>query len=168
MNKPLKIALAIAAVIATGSVGAATATTTFLVTASVGANCLAAATTLAFGTYLPGNGPINQTSTVSVRCTTGTAFTVGLNAGTFGGATVTTRRMANGALPLSYSLYRDAARTLNWGTTIGTDTQAGAGLGLAVANAVPFTVYGQIPDSGANLAATVGAYTDTITVTVTY
>jgi spore coat protein U-like protein len=168
MNKRFRIVLAVAGTIAAGSAGAATATTTFLVTATVGANCLTSATGMAFGTYLPGNGNINQTSTVSVRCTSGTAFTVGLNAGTFGGATVTTRRMANGAAPLAYALYRDAARTLNWGNTAGTDTLAGAGLGLAIANAVPFTVYGQIPDSGANQAATVGAYTDTITVTVTY
>jgi spore coat protein U-like protein len=151
---------------AAGGAWAATATATFTVTAAVGANCLATATGMAFGTYLPGNGPINQTSTVSVRCTTGTAYTVGLTPGLFGGATVTTRRMANGVLPLAYSLYRDAARTLNWGVTAGTDTLAGAGAGLATVQ--NFTVYGQVPDSAANQGATVGAYSDTITVNVVY
>ena len=168
MKESVKVALAVAAAIGAGSAVAATATTTFPVTAAVGANCIATATGMAFGTYLPGNGNVNQTSTVSVRCTSGTPYTVGLNAGTFGGATVTTRRMANGALPLSYSLFSDAGRTVNWGNTPGTDTLAGAGTGLAAASAAAFTVYGQISDSGANLAATVGAYTDTITVNVVY
>ena len=130
MNRIFKIALAGAAVAAASSAGAATATTTFLVTATVGANCLTTATGMTFGTYLPGNGPIIQQSTVSVRCTSGTSYTVGLTPGLFTGATVTTRRMANGALPLEYSLYRDAGRTLNWGVTAGTDTLAGAGAGL--------------------------------------
>lgn len=166
MNKPFKIALVVAALAAASSAGAATATATFTVTAAVAANCLATATGMAFGTYLPGNGAINQTSTVSVRCTSGTAYTVGLTPGLFGGATVTTRRMANGVLPLAYSLYRDPARTLNWGVTAGTDTMAGAGAGLATIQ--NFTVYGQVPDSVANQGATVGAYTDTITVNVVY
>jgi spore coat protein U-like protein len=167
MNKSFKIALAVAAAMAAGSASAATATTTFPVTAAVGANCITTATAMAFGTYLPGNGDDDQTSTVSVRCTSGTAYTVGLTAGLFGGATVTTRRMSNGGLPLSYSLFRDAARTLNWGITAGTDTLAGAGSGMG-AVATAFTVYGRVPDTGANLAATVGAYTDTITVNVVY
>jgi len=166
MNRIVRIALAGAAIVAASGAGAATATTTFLVTATVGANCLTTATAMAFGTYLPGNGVVNQTSTVSVRCTSGTSYTVGLTPGLFTGATVTTRRMSNGGLPLAYSLYRDAGRTLNWGVTAGTDTLAGAGAGLATIQ--NFTVYGQVPDSAPNQAATVGSYTDTITVNVVY
>ncbi|MBS0399895.1 MAG: spore coat protein U domain-containing protein, partial [Proteobacteria bacterium] len=40
------------------------------------------------------------------------------------------------------------------------------GAGVATANAM--TVYGQLPDSATNQAAVPGAYSDTITVTVTY
>jgi spore coat protein U-like protein len=62
---------------------------------------------------------------------------------------------------LNYELFRDSARTLNWGNTIGTDTVAGTGNGLAQT----LTVYGRI--LGSQLVAP-GAYTDTVTATLTY
>ena len=40
--------------------------------------------------------------------------------------------------------------------------------GVAVANAIAETVYGELIDSAANQAAPPGSYNDTITVTVTY
>lgn len=170
MNRYIKLALAVSAVIAAGSAAAATATATFPVSASVASNCIAAAGPLAFGgTYAPGSGALTQNTTISVRCSVGTSFTVGLDAGTFLGATVTTRRMSNGGLPLEYTLSQDAGHTTNWGNTPGADTPASAlGLGMGVPNAVPFVVYGRVPDTGANLLATSGSYTDTITVNVVY
>jgi spore coat protein U-like protein len=62
---------------------------------------------------------------------------------------------------LSYGLYSNSGYTTNWGQTIGTDTIAGTGN----ASAQAITVYGQV-SSGQYVAP--GAYTDTITVTVTY
>jgi spore coat protein U-like protein len=62
---------------------------------------------------------------------------------------------------LNYSLHSDAARTVVWGNTAGTDTVAGTGNGLAQT----LTVYGNIP--GGQLSAP-GAYTDTVTATLTY
>jgi len=168
MNKFFKIALAVGAVVAAGSAGAATATATFPVTATVDSNCIATATAMVFPNYAPGSGAPASTSTISVRCSVGVGYSVGLNAGTFTGATVTTRRMANGVLPLAYSLTQDAAHAVNWGNTAPTDTQAGTGAGMGVLNATAFTVYGIVPDSGANLLATAGAYSDTITVNVVY
>jgi spore coat protein U-like protein len=168
MNKLLKTAMIAGAVMATVSVGAATRTTTFGVSASVVSNCLVSATALAFGNYAPGQGDVDQTSSVSVRCTSGQSFNVGLNAGATVGATVTTRAMLNGTNQLAYGLYTNVARTTNWGNTVGTDTQTGTGAGFAAANAQAFTVHGRVPDSAANQAAPVGAYTDTVTVTVTY
>jgi spore coat protein U-like protein len=141
---------------------------TFAVTATVPTTCKATASALAFGTYTQGSGDVDNTSTVAVRCTTGTGFTVGLSAGATGGATVLTRSMLSGANQLAYSLFRDAGRTLNWGNTIGTDTVAGTGAGVALASAVNLTVYGRIVDSTANQSVPAGSYTDTITVTVTY
>lgn len=141
-------------------VEAATATTTFQVTATVNATCLISATNLAFGAYAGTQTDVN--STVTVTCTNTTPYAVGLNAGTFAAATVTTRRMsgtdANG---LAYSLFQDAARTVNWGNTVGTDTVAGTGNGSAQA----LTVYGRVP-AGQFVAP--GAYADTITATVTF
>jgi spore coat protein U-like protein len=139
---------------------AATATTTFAVTATVQATCLVSATPMAFGTY---SGVIaNSSSTVSVTCTNTTPYNVGLSAGLATGATVTTRKMTGpAAAVLSYALFSDAARTVNWGQTISTDTVAGTGNGSAQA----LTVYGDV--AAAQFLAP-GAYTDTITATVTY
>ena len=57
--------------------------------------------------------------------------------------------------------YRDLARTLPWGSTIGTNTVAGTGTGSAQA----YTAYGHVPAQATPSAQT---YTDTIVVTVTY
>jgi len=115
---------------------------------------------MAFGTYTA--AAASSTSTVSVTCTNTTPYNVGLNAGSAAGATVTTRSMTGpGSALLGYSLFSDSARIVNWGQTIGTDTVTGAGNGSAQA----LTVYGQVA-AGQYLAP--GAYTDTITATVTY
>lgn len=139
---------------------AATATTTFAVTATVQATCLVSATPMAFGTY--SGVQANSSSTVSVTCTNTSPYNVGLSTGLATGATVTTRKMTGpGSALLGYSLFSDSARTVNWGQTIGTDTVTGTGNGSAQA----LTVYGEVA-AGQFLAP--GAYTDTITATVTY
>lgn len=139
---------------------AATATTSFTVSATVQATCLISANNLSFGTYTGTQATAN--STINVTCTKTTPYNVGLNAGTASGATVTTRQMQgpSGAL-LNYGLYQDAAYTNNWGNTVGTDTVAGTGNGTQQT----LTVYGQLP---AGQYVTPGAYTDTITATVSY
>jgi spore coat protein U-like protein len=104
---------------------------------------------------------MNQTSTVQVQCTNTTPFNIGLNAGTATGATVTTRKMTSGSNTINYSLFRDAGMTSNWGQTVGTDTVSSTGTGAVQS----FTVYGQVP---AQSTPAPGAYSDTITVTVTY
>jgi spore coat protein U-like protein len=139
---------------------AATTTTTFGVSATVQATCLVSASALAFGTY---TGVVaNSTSAVSVTCTNTTPYNVGLSAGLATGATVSARKMTGPASALlGYAMYSDAARTVNWGQTIGTDTVAGTGNGSAQA----ITVYGQ---AAAGQYVAPGAYADTITATVTY
>jgi spore coat protein U-like protein len=150
----------LALAVAPTSAVAATATTTFAVTATVQATCLISATPMAFGTYT--GVAANSTSTVSVTCTNTTPYNVGLNAGLATGATVTARKMTGpGSALLGYALYSDSARTVNWGQTVGTDTVTGAGNGSAQA----ITVYGAVA-AGQYVAP--GAYTDTITATVTY
>lgn len=144
---------------------ALTATTTFTVTATViGACIINSAANLAFGTYDPTSAtPLNGTSNIIVTCTNPTPYTVGLNAGTSVGATVTTRAMtrtAGGTETLGYALYSDAARTANWGNTSPTWV-SGTGTGVQQT----LTVYGQIP---AAQNVPVASYLDTITVTLTY
>jgi spore coat protein U-like protein len=104
---------------------------------------------------------INQTSTLQVQCTSTTPYDIGLNAGTATGATVTSRKMTSGSNTISYSLFSDSGMTTNWGQTIGTDTVSSTGTG----GTQSFTVYGQVP---AQSTPAPGAYSDTITVTVTY
>ena len=139
---------------------ASTATTTFNVTATVQATCLISANNLGFGTY--SGSAIATTTTMSVTCTNGTTYNVGLNAGTAAGATVTARAMTGpGAATLSYALYQDSGHSTNWGNTVGTDTKSGTGNGSAQS----MTVYGNLT---ANQYPTPGSYSDTITATITY
>jgi spore coat protein U-like protein len=170
MHKFIKSAFVAGALVATASANAATVGTSFQVTASVLARCTASATALAFGTYNPGVAAVDQSTDISVRCTRGTTFTVGLNEGLTTGASVTTRRMRSTAAPaeeLAYSLYTTAARTTNWGFATAAEMRAGTGTGYG--NTLIYTVYGRIPDTAANQNALVAAdYTDTINVTVTY
>lgn len=142
----------------------ATITGSLPVTASVINNCvLGTITSVAFGNYDPTSAtPNNNTGSIVVTCTLGDVYNIGLNAGTFAGATVTTRRMTGpSAGGLSYFLYRDAGRTLNWGVTIGTDTLQQTGTDLPQTA----TVYGQIP---ALQAINAGSYSDTVGITVTF
>jgi len=150
---------------AAGSASAGTATTTFTVTATVNTNCKVSAAPLTFN-YTPGGGDVTNNTTVTVNCTKGTPFNTALTAGTTGGSTIAQRLLKDGAGDtLQYNLYRDAAMTLVWGVTSGTDTVAGTGGGMGTA--VPQTVYGKVVDS-ANQGLPPATYSDTITVNVAY
>lgn len=161
-SKPIFAGLGLLGSLALGpQAWAATATATFQVTATVQATCQIAATNLAFGVYT--GVQTDNTSTVTITCTNSTPYNVGLSAGGAPGATVTTRSMIGGTAGagLSYALFSDAARTINWGNTIATDTVVGTGNGTGQ----PLTVFGRIK-AGQFVAP--GAYTDTITATVTF
>jgi len=140
-----------------------TANATFTVSATVPSNCLVSATTLDFGSQGLLNANINATNTISVTCTNGTPWIVSLNAGSGVGGTVLLRKMTGpGGATVTYTVYRDAARTQVWGDgTSGTFTVAGTGSGVAQAQ----TGYGRVPSQTTPAPAT---YTDTIIVTVTY
>lgn len=146
-----------------GVAQAATATTTFQSKIIITAACAVTATPLDFLTTGLITANIDATSTLAVTCTNTTPYNVGLGVGTFG-TTVTARKMKVSAAAtdaVGYSMFRDSARTLNWGNTVATDTLAGTGNGLAQS----LTVYGRVP---AQAAVAPGTYTDTVTVTVTY
>ena len=167
MRRVLIATAAGAALLAGGSALAVNTTTTFQVSATVLKACSVSATALSFGNYTPAAGAATGSSTVNVLCTKTTPFTVALNGGTTAGGTVAQRLLANGANTLQYNLFTTNAYATVFGDGTGTSvTQAGAGLGLGTA--VPFTVYGQLPDNVTNQGAVPGAYTDTITVTVAY
>ena len=141
---------------------AATDTDTMTVSATVVASCNVAANDLAFGNYDPVSGsPLSVATTVDVACTNGTAYVVSMDAGLGTGGTVAARKMTLASDTLIYSLYRDAGHTNVWGETDGVDTVAGTGNG----SAQTLNVYGLVPASQTTPA---GAYSDTVTVTVTY
>jgi spore coat protein U domain-containing protein, fimbrial subunit CupE1/2/3/6 len=155
-------ALVVGLALANGTAHGATATTTFGVQITITAACtISSASTLSFGSQGVLTANVDQTSTIQVQCTNTTPFNIGLNAGTGTGATVTNRKMTGGANTIGYALYSNSGRTTNWGNTVGTDTVASTGTGAAQS----FTVYGRVPPQTTPAPA---AYSDTVTVTVTY
>jgi spore coat protein U-like protein len=102
---------------------------------------------------------VDASSNLSVECTLNGAYTVALDGGTITG-NVNDRKMELGVNSIDYQLYRDPARTLVWGNTVGT-TVGGTGSGAAQSLAV----YGRVPAQGAKPP---GTYQDTITATVTF
>lgn len=142
---------------------AAVATGNMTVRITIQAECkIQTASDLDFGTKGVLDAATDQTSTIGVQCTTGQTYNVGLSAGAGSGATTAVRKMTGpGAATINYSLYRDTARTLLWGVTIGTDTLAGTGNG----DVQNLTVYGRVPSQ---VTPAAGVYTDTVAITVTY
>ncbi|MDR6890795.1 MULTISPECIES: Csu type fimbrial protein [Variovorax] len=140
----------------------------FRVTATVTKSCLFTADPLNFGTVsgLPGAADVDQASTISIICTTPTAYTVALtpsNGSTTGaGAMTPTGGVPGNTDSVAYQLHRNTARSSPWGSTAGANTVAGAGNGLAQA----LTVYSRVLGSSANVRP--DSYRDVVTVTVTY
>jgi spore coat protein U-like protein len=129
--------------------------------------CTISATGVAFGAYDPQNASNDDsTGTVNLACpTTVTAPVVALSTG--GSGTYSPRRMTNGAFTLSYNLYTATARTVIWGNGSGgtvTQTLSGGVISGGTRN-FSRTIYGRAPGSQ-NIGA--GAYSDTITLTVTF
>ena len=156
------LALVIAAAGTALPAQAATDTTTFNVKIVITESCdihTTAATDVDFGTHARSTtAQQTATGTLTVNCTDGTPYNIGLDNGSnFSG----TRRMSDGGTNyLGYGLFRDSAHSLAWGTTIGTNTLTGTG---TAANQV-ISVYGQTVDTN----APAGSYSDIVTATVTY
>jgi spore coat protein U-like protein len=141
---------------------ATTTTTTFQVQITIQSSCsILSASTLNFGTQGTLAANVDQTSTIQVQCTNSTPYNIGLDQGTATGATVSARKMTNGAATVSYSLFSDSGRTTNWGNTVGTDTVSATGNGASQS----YTVFGRVP---AQTTPAPNAYSDTITVTATF
>ena len=168
MNKFTKLAVCLAASMSAAvfvfSVNAASVTTTIPVSATVIQSCTITAGPVSFGHYNGISGAATDViATMSPTCTTGKRYAISLDAGVGAGASASARMLTGpGGARLMYGIYTDAARTTVWGDgSSGTLLQSGSGNG-AVA---PLQIYGRIP-AGQNPPA--GAYSDTLTVTVTY
>jgi spore coat protein U-like protein len=130
-------------------------------TATVVSKCNVSATALSFGSFATLTSNKDATGTVQVQCSSGLPYTVALNGGSAGATDPTLRKMAQGATQITYGLYRDASRTLPWGSTTGTNTAGGTGTGAQQS----LTVYGRVPTQTTPAPAT---YADSVVVTVSY
>ena len=161
MNQIFRMSLiALAGLACAGMSSAATDTANMTVKITITATCnihTVAPTDVDFGSVASTATNVASTGGVlTVNCTNGTDYTIGLNNGLNYTAT---RQMKNGTNFVGYGLYRDAAFTNAWGSTVPLSA-AGTGTG---ANQT-YTVYGRVPSA----AAAAGAYTDTVVATVTY
>lgn len=136
----------------------------FNVTAQVNAKCLVGGSSiLDFGSRGLLSAAIDASTTLDVRCTPGTPYTISLGAGTGPGATIADRRMKQGAETIGYQLYTNAGRSNVWGD--GTAGSVVGGTGTGNAPSPPHTVYGRVP---AQTTPSAGSYADTVVVNVTY
>jgi spore coat protein U-like protein len=166
MSKLLKTAIVCSTLVCSAS-WATTAIGTFQVTATVLSSCNVTGTTLNFGSNIDPISaavPLDSSSTLSVTCSNTTPYTVALNAGTNAGGSTnfSSRSIKNGTHTLGYQLYTDSGRSSVWGDgTSSTATSGGTGSGSSQS----ISIYGRLPTLS---GAVPGAYTDTVTVTITY
>lgn len=142
-----------------GTASAATDTKNFQVTMTITGACdisTGTATNVAFGSAAAGGTDKTATGNLIVNCSNGQAYAITLNNG---GNYAAGRRMRLGATTnyIAYDLFSDAGFSTAWTSVAGT----GNGLDQNI------PVYGKV--LAANYATSVpGAYTDTVTATVTY
>jgi spore coat protein U-like protein len=157
----LTAALAAVALSAPVRLDADTASSTLAVSATVITSCTVLPGTLAFGNYNPTSAsPLDVDGSFTISCTTGTAPVVGLGLGL--NSTGSTRRMTNGTVFLTYEIYKETGRSNVWGDTGGATKTLSAAASI-VPQTIP--VYGRIP---ANQSATLGAFADTVSITLTF
>lgn len=102
---------------------------------------------------------LDQHAAITLSCPQGTAWSLTLNNGT--NPTGLQRRMVNNrGDSISYSLFRDPARTQSWGTDIQVK-----GTGLGQTRPVNVPVYGRIPRQPSLPA---GTFSDNVVITLTY
>jgi spore coat protein U-like protein len=164
--KPLLIVSALL-LLAAPLAGASTANNNFQVNATVVSACTVSGGVLNFGAAIDPLAtalPVDASSTLTVVCTNTTPYAVALDAGVNAGgaANFGSRRMKSGSEVLGYQLYSTAGRTTVWGDgSGGSSTVSGTGSGSSQS----LTIHGRLP-SLANVVP--GAYSDTVTVTISY
>jgi len=161
--KQRRIKISMVSAILAGTIGLSSASfaTTFTVSTSVDEACTISATDMDFGVYETTDAnPTQETSTITLTCTSGTNGTVKISQGGTGisdsNESTPMREMANGADTLRYSL-STTARGTEWGNT--TET------GKSFTGSESITVFGEI---AAGLAVVAGNYSDTVTVSIAY
>jgi len=159
-------AAAVGAIVAAAAPASAATTSADLgVSATVSANCALSTLPVAFGTIdATSSADTTATGSISVTCTSGTAWSASADAGQGTGATLAARQMTSGSNLLSYALYTDSTRATVWGDAADSSTALLSDTGTGTAQTK--TVYGTVP--GGQTSAPAGDYADTVSVTVTY
>ncbi len=134
-------------------------------------SCSVSAAPLDFPAHNPLAGTATDGSTVvQVRCTglAGLLIPYEVALGPGGSGSTSARRMNQGVHTLPYGLFQDPARSQPWGDTIAggmlLDSILLQLLGVTVTRS--YTLYGRIPPGPTS--AVPGAYSDTVTLTLTY
>ena len=163
IKKPATLLAALATYGFSGAALAGTATGSLPVSAIVLESCTVVATPLIFaGAANIGSADVDSTATITLSCTPNADFYVSLDQGANAVSGARNMKIGSGTEVLPYEIYQDASRTQIWGNSAGVNTKAGtAPLGVAT-----MTAYGRIPSTAA--AASAGAYSDTVTVTVVF
>ncbi|HWI86518.1 MAG TPA: spore coat U domain-containing protein [Sphingomonas sp.] len=130
--------------------------------------CSVSVTNLAFGNYNPVSPvPNDAVATLGMTCIStdpgNSTFTIALSPGNTGNSNA--RTMHSGSHPLYYNLYTNAARTIVWGDGGGGGQTVTSGFPAVSHGTKLISIYGRI-FALQNVWA--GAYSDTVTVTVTY
>ncbi|MCB1378613.1 MAG: spore coat protein U domain-containing protein [Alphaproteobacteria bacterium] len=135
----------------------------FTVRATNNSSCAVTATDMDFGAHADLSSPVQTTNTITVTCTAGTQFDIGLSNGSSGAPGPAQRQMTNTATGevINYGIYRDGGRTQIWGSTSGVNTVGSTSTGLTQT----FTGYGRVPSQPTPSTQT---YTDNIVVVVSY
>ena len=124
-------------------------------------------TNLNFGTWVIGQSQVFATATVSVQATAGTPYAITMNAGQhFDGVY---RNVANGLFNVPFVIF-DPTDTFLWGDAGygGTYISGAAVIGTGTGSPQTFTANGQLYAFAASAFSPIGAYSDSVTVTVNY
>jgi spore coat protein U-like protein len=174
----LGTSVAVALLVASGVVFAASATTNIAVSASVSQSCsITSASALAFGAYDPiganATTPLNATGQVSVACSKGaTGLTIGMDVGAHVSGTQRQMQGTTATDLLQYNLFQPPSNTPSTPCTFpGTTSWTNATPGLLVITSAPtkvarlYNVCGTIPGGQ---DATTGSYSDTVSATLNF
>ena len=171
MTPRFPIRIACAAVLAasfglTGSAFAASKTGTLNVKLTIETGCSVFSNntdiSLDFGTWTTLSQNIDESASFDVACSGDTGFTVGLDKGLGGGATVNDRKLTSGTNKIAYNLYTDASRGTVWDTK---DIWPRHRRKSSTGALTKVTIFGRVPKSAAIPVA--GIYLDTVKITLT-
>lgn len=165
MNTLFRTATLALAIMGTFSVAhAASDSTSFAVKLTVTSTCdisSVPATDIDFSSHSSTATNVDSTGTLTVNCTNGTPYTIGLNDGAHennGSRHMAGQDAQNTGVYVPYQLYTDSGRSVAWNDT--SNTYGGTGTGAEQA----LTVYARV--AAMNVSA--GDYLDTVTATITY